>query len=135
MSQVVERKSFSSVKENMTAYFKSHDIQFIDENAEFINLSTGEHTVGREAIGQMLHHIYHVAFDARLDVKNYIITEDKAMLEGDFIGTHIGEFASFPPTNKKVNVPLCVSYDLKEGMIKEGRIYMAVNVMMEQLIK
>lgn len=133
MSQVMENKTLSTTRENMEAYIKTHDVQYVAENAVFINLATGERTEGREAIGQMLHHVYHVAFDAKAEVINYIITEDKALLEANFKGIHIGEFAGFQPTHKKVNVPLCVSYDLENGLIKEARIYMLVNVLIDQI--
>jgi hypothetical protein len=88
---------------------------------------------GRAEIGGLLHFIYHVAFDARAEVINKIITEDKAMLEAYFKGRHIGEIAGIPATNKEVDVPLCISYDLKDGLIKQARIYMLGEVMMTQL--
>ncbi len=44
-------------------------------------MGTGEETKGREAIGQMLHYMYHVAFDAKADVHNTIITEQSALME------------------------------------------------------
>jgi predicted ester cyclase len=62
-----------------------------------------------------------------------VVTEDKAAIEGNFIGKHIGEFAGVQPTGKDVNVPLCVTYELKNGFIQEARIYMLVDVMMKQL--
>jgi hypothetical protein len=79
----------------------------------------------------MLHYIYHVAFDARAKIKNVVVTEDKAMFEANFIGKHIGEFAGLAPTNKEVNVPVCVTYDLEDGLIKRARIYMLMDVMIE----
>ncbi|MDP9229328.1 MAG: ester cyclase [Bacteroidota bacterium] len=130
---LMEKETVSKTQTNMEAYFKTHDVQYVAEDAVYINLATGEETCGREAVGEMLHHIYHVAFDAKADVTNYIITEDKAMFEGFFTGKHVGEFAGMQPTNKEVRVPLCVTYDLKDGMIKTARIYLLVNVMMQQL--
>ena len=82
----------------------------------------------------MLHYMYHVAFDAKAIVNNTVITKDHALLEASFAGKHIGEFAGVPATGKQVNVPLCVTYDLNEdGLIKNGRIYMLMDVMMQQL--
>lgn len=116
------------------AYLRTHDVQYVAEDAVFIDMNRGEKTQGREAIGQMLHYVYHVAFDARAEVINKIITDDHAVLEGNFIGTHIGEFAGYDPTGKQVNVPLCVSYDLgTDGLIKVARIYMAAGAMIAQL--
>ena len=97
-------------------------------------MNSGELTVGREAVGKMLHYIYHVAFDAHAEITNTIVTDDKAVLEANFVGKHIGEFAGVPATGKNVKVPLCVSYDLDEnGLIKVARIYMLESVMIQQL--
>lgn len=123
----------SSTTSNMEAYFKTHDVKYIAEDAVFINMATGERHQGKADIENMLHYIYHVAFDATASVNNYMITEDKAMLEGFFTGKHIGNFAGIEPTNKNVNVPLCVTYSVENGLIKEARIYMQVNVLIEQL--
>ncbi len=119
---------------HVEAFIKTHDIIHVAENAVFKSLNTGQESIGREAIGQMLHYFYHIAFDARAVIKNIIITDDKAVLEATFSGRHIGEFANIPTTNKDVNVPLCVVYDLnEEGLIQEGRIYMLMDVMIQQL--
>jgi predicted ester cyclase len=134
MENVMLKPEVNSVShQNMEAYFKTHDVQYVAEDAVFIDMTSGEETKGREAIGQMLHYIYHIAFDARATIRNTIITEDKAILEATFEGTHIGEFAGLQPTNRKVSVPLCVSYDLENGLVKQGRVYMLTDVMMKQL--
>lgn len=126
--------NYKSITEKIEQYFKTHDTIYVDENAVFKNLNTGQETRGREAIKQMLHHIYHVAFDARAIINNTIVTDNKAVLEATFTGKHIGEFANIPPTNKAVSVPLCVTYDLNnDGMIQEARIYMLLDVMIQQL--
>jgi len=78
-------------------------------------------------------YIYHVAFDAKATIKNQVITRNKAIIEADFKGRHIGEFAGIPPTNKEVNVPLCVSYDIEDGLIKTARIYMLASLLVQQL--
>ncbi len=132
MDNVIEKTRSQA---NMEAYFSTHDEKYIAEDAVFINMATGERHQGRDEIANMLHYIYHVAFEAKASIDNYIITEDKAMIEGFFVGKHIGNFAGIEATNKSVNVPLCVTYALEEGLIKEARIYMQANVMMEQLHK
>jgi predicted ester cyclase len=130
---ILERQDISLAKKNVEAYFNTHDVQYVTEDAVFISMNTGEETRGREAVGQMLHYIYHVAFDAKAEITNKVITEKKAVLEFNFVGKHIGEFAGMQPTNKEVNVPTCVSYDLENGLIKKGRVYMLVDVLMKQL--
>lgn len=119
---------------NIDEYFKTHDSAFVAEDAVFINMTSGEVTKGRQEISDMLHYIYHVAFDAYADVKHVIATDKKAVLEASFTGTHIGEFGGIPATGKHVSVPLCVTYELdSEGLIKEARIYMLIHVMLQQL--
>lgn len=133
MEEIILEKKVSTTQKNIEAYFKTHDVQYVAEDGVFTSMNTGEKTVGREAVGQMLHYIYHVAFEARAEIKNMIITENKAVLEADFTGKHIGEFAGIPPTNKEVNVPLCIVYDLENGLIKQARVYFLMDVMIKQL--
>ena len=55
------------------------------------------------------------------------------MLEADFVGKHIGEFAGIPATNRDVQVPLCVVYDLDNNQITQGRIYFEMPALFQQL--
>jgi hypothetical protein len=134
MSETMQEAPVSTTyKENMEQYFKTHDLKYVADDAVFINMSSGERTEGKEAIGNMLNFMYHIAFDAHAKIINTIITRDKALLEAEFKGKHIGEFAGMQPTQKEVNVPLAVSYDLEDGLVKVARIYMPDDVMMKQL--
>lgn len=54
----------------------------------------------------MLNTFYHIAFDATATTRVALFGEDSAMVEGDFVGKHIGEFAGIPATGKGVRVPL-----------------------------
>jgi steroid delta-isomerase-like uncharacterized protein len=133
MEEVVLEKKASNSQKNMEAYFATHDVQYVAEDGVFTHMSNGDRSVGREAVRQMLHYIYHVAFDAKAIIRNKIITDDKALLEMDFVGRHIGEFAGIPATNKEVNVPIIIAYDLENGLIKQARVYMLMDVLMKQL--
>jgi hypothetical protein len=133
MDSILERPSISLSQKNMEAYFASHDVQYVAEDGVFTHMSSGERYEGREAVRQMLNYIYHVAFDARAEITNKVITENKALLEARLIGRHIGEFAGLQPTNKEVDVPFCVSYDLENGLVKNARVYMMNDVLMSQL--
>ena len=130
---ILEKDLLAISKKNVEAYLASHDVKYCTEDAVYTHLNTGDQYKGRDEIAGMLHYIYHVAFDARADIKNVIVTEDKAMFEADFIGKHIGEFGGLQPTNREVNVPVTVVYDLEDGFIKKARIYMLLDVMMKQL--
>jgi len=133
MEEVTMQKALSQTRQNVLDYFKTHDLKYIAEDAVFRNLSTGEVYTGREEIGGMLHFMYHVAFDAKAETINYVIEENKAVVEAYFKGRHIGEIAGLKATDKEVDVPLCVSYDLKNGLIQQARIYMLAEVLMNQL--
>jgi len=121
-------------KKKIENYFETHDPKYLTEDTVFINMNNSELTIGREAVSKMLHYIYHIAFDAHAEITNTIVTSSKAVLEANFVGKHIGEFAGITATGKSVKVPLCVTYDLEEsGLIKVARIYMLESVMMQQL--
>ena len=130
---LLEKQTGSKTQENIQAYFNTHDVQYVAEDAVFTMMSTGEKHVGREAVGQLLNFFYHVAFDASADIKNTIITEEHAMLEMDFVGKHIGEFAGLQPTGRNVRVPMVASYDIENSLIQRARIYMLSDVMIKQL--
>jgi len=121
-------------KKKIEKYFDTHDPRYLSEDTVFINMNSSELTIGREAVGKMLHHIYHVAFDAHAEITNTIVTNSKAVLEANFVGKHIGEFAGIPATGKSVKVPLCVTYDLEQdGLIKVARVYLMENLIIQQL--
>ncbi|HET9825505.1 MAG TPA: ester cyclase [Chitinophagaceae bacterium] len=130
---ILEKDALSIAKENFENFLATHDVKYVAEDVHYRNLATGDEYVGREAVGGMLHYLYHVAFDAEAEITNKIVTEKKAMFEANFKGRHIGEFAGIPATNKEVNVPVCVSYDLEDGLIKKARIYFLTDVLMKQL--
>jgi len=133
MQEAILEKQVSKTQRNIQAYMNSHDVQYVAEDAVYTHMGSGDKYEGREAIGQMLHYMYHIAFDAKAETINTVINEDNALLEARFKGRHIGEFAGLQPTNKEVDVPLCVSYDLEDGFIKRARIYMLGDVLMKQL--
>ncbi|HTM91746.1 MAG TPA: ester cyclase [Flavisolibacter sp.] len=128
----LQKEALSRTQQNILDYFKTHDPKYIAEDAVYRNLSTGEVYTGREEISGMLHFMYHVAFDAKGEVVNTVITETKAVVEAYFKGRHIGEIAGVKATNKEVDIPLCVSYDLKDGLITQARIYFLGEVFMNQ---
>ncbi len=114
-------------------YFESHDSKYLAEDAVFIHMGNNEETKGRKAIGEMLNFMYNIAFDAHAEVINTIVSDNKALLEANFVGKHIGEFNGIAATQKKVNVPLCVSYELENDLIKTARVYLMSGTLMQQI--
>ena len=119
----------------MSRYFNSEhsDVGVMAADVAFTFMATGEEHRGREGVAGMLNYFYHVAFDATATTRVMLFGETNAMIEGDFVGKHIGEFAGIPPTGKSVCVPLCVVYDLDHNQIQRGRVYFEMPVLLKQL--
>lgn len=132
-TMVARQSSLSQLEKNLLEYAETHDVKFLAEDAVFKNMGTGQVHRGRAEIGDMLHYMYHVAFDAKLEVTNFIATEDKGLLEGFFKGRHVGEFSGIKPEDKEVDVPLAVTYKMKNGLIQEGHIFLLSDVLFQQL--
>jgi steroid delta-isomerase-like uncharacterized protein len=127
--------SVEATRDIVTKYLTSHhnDVSTLATDVIFTNMATGEEYRGPDGVAKMLDYFYHIAFDADAETKNLIVGEGKAVLEADFVGKHIGEFAGVAATGRAVRVPLCVVYDLENNQIKKGRVYMEMPVMMRQL--
>jgi steroid delta-isomerase-like uncharacterized protein len=131
---IIEKEVVSAAQTTIEKFFASgHDVQYVAEDAVYIDMGNSKETHGREAVKQFLHYMYHVAFDARAEITNKMFTDNKAAIEFNFRGKHIGEFAGIQPTGKEVNVPVCVVYDVENGLIKKARIYLLANTMIKQL--
>lgn len=127
--------SVERTRDAMERYLNSahRDLSMMAEDVVFTAMATGEEHRGVEGVRRMLEHVYHQAFDATAETRNRIYAENHAVLEADFVGTHIGTFAGVPATNRQVRVPLCVVYDLRDGKIVRGRVYLEVPVLLRQL--
>ena len=119
----------------MDRYWDSHhqDVSMMADDVVFTHMATGDEHHGPDAVRGMLDYMYHQAFDARAEERSRIYSENQAVIEGHFIGKHIGEFAGIPATGRPVRVPLCVVYDLEEGIIRRARVYLEMPVLMQQL--
>ena len=109
------------------------DLGVMSKDVVFTNMATGDEHRGVDEVRRMLDYVYHQAFDASAETRNRIYAEDHAVLEGYFVGKHIGAFAGVQATGRQVRVPLCVVYDLEDGQIARGRVYLEVPAMMRQL--
>ena len=127
--------SAERTREVMTKYNNSghSDLSMMADDVVFTVMATGQEHRSTDGVSQMLNYFYHVAFDATAETKNTIFADGQAVVEGDFVGKHIGEFAGIPATNKQVRVPLCVVYDLEDDLIKRARVYFEMPVLFRQL--
>ena len=127
--------SIEGTRATMQRYFDGQhgDVSMMADDVVFTVMATGQENHGREGVFGMLHYFYHIAFDATATTRLTLFGESNAMVEGDFVGKHIGEFAGIPATGKDVRVPLCVVYDLENDQIKHGRVYFEMPALMQQL--
>ena len=61
------------------------------------------------------------------------VAEGKAAVEVDFVGKDVGEFNGIAATGREVRVPYSVVYDLEGEKIKGLRIYLPMDVLLEQI--
>ena len=127
--------SIDRTREVLEAYWKNHDARYVAENAVFTMMPSGEEIRGREAIAKHIDGFYHGALDARAEVVNSVFGENKGVLEALVVGKHTGTFAGVAATGRDVRVPISVVYDLENGLITKARIYLMVNVLLEQIRK
>ena len=119
----------------MLRYFNSEhgDVSMMADDVVFTIMATGQENHGRDGVQGMLSYFYHIAFDATATTRVALFGENNAVVEGDFVGKHIGEFAGIPATGKDVRVPRCVVYDLENDQIKHGRVYFEMPALLQQL--
>jgi steroid delta-isomerase-like uncharacterized protein len=127
--------SIKRTSEIMKQYWDSQhtDVSLMADDVVFTMMATGEQTRGPEAVCQMLHYFYHVAFDARAETTSELVSNGQAVIEAQVVGTHIGEFAGIAATGKEFRVPLCVVYDVEDDKIKQARIYFEIPALLAQL--
>lgn len=127
--------SIESTQKIMMRFFNAEhgDVSMMSEDVVFTVMATGQENKGREGVLGMFNYLYHVAFDATATTRVLLFGENNAVLEGDFVGKHIGDFNGIPATGKEVRIPLCVVYDIENDQIKRGRVYFETPALLKQL--
>jgi len=125
--------SIDETQRILEAYWEEHDPRYVAEDAIFTMQPTGEEICGREAIAKHLAGFYHGALEAKAVRTNAIFSDGEGALEARVQGRHTGVFAGIPATGREVDVPLCVTYEVRDGLIRRARIYMLVNVLIKQI--
>ncbi len=107
--------------------------QYFTSDVILTAVGTDQRAVGREAAVRQMRDMHERAFDAHIEVKSLLVDDDKAAVEADFAGTHIGEFAGIAPAGRQVRVSYAVVFDLRGDQISELRIYLPMALLLEQL--
>ena len=127
--------SAESTRLVMMRYLNSgySDVSLLTEDVIFTIMGFGQEHRGQGGVLGMLNYFYHVAFDATMEIRNCVFADRQAVVEGHFVGKHIGEFAGIPATLKRVCVPLVVVYDLENDRVRSGRVYLDMFTLLQQL--
>jgi len=127
--------SVESTRDTIQRFLNSQhdDASMMAEDVVFTVMGTGEEHRGREAVLGMMNHLYRTAFKATAVPRVTLFGENNAMLEAEFVGKQVGEFAGIPATGKAVRVPMCVVYDLEDDLIKRGRVYFEMPALLKQV--
>lgn len=105
-------------------YLAGRGPELMAEDATFTDFTLPEPIRGREAIAAMFQAYYEEAFPgASAEQRNWVADEHHVILEFIFHGVNRGPLRGRPATGKAVDVPMCVVYDVEDGLIRRARLY------------
>jgi predicted ester cyclase len=103
------------------------------EDATFEIMGTPQLVRGRDAVRDTIVWLHTGAFDAEPKVRTLLTGTGQAVLEADFVGTHVGDYMGIAPTGRPVNVPYCIVYDFEDDMITALRAYFPMELLAQQV--
>jgi predicted ester cyclase len=106
---------------------------YLSDDVTMAFLGTDRLVTGRDAVTQTIKFFHEVAFSSAITVKSVVCGDGEAILEAEFVGTHIGEFEGIAPSLKPVRVPYSVAYSLANGKITALRLYFPMELLIRQL--
>jgi predicted ester cyclase len=96
-------------------------------------VGTDQGAEGPEEAEGWINYLHTEAFEAHPELKGVIADDGHAAAEFDFVGKHVGEFGGMSATGREVRVPYSVVYDLEGEKITAVRIYLSIDLLMQQL--
>ena len=107
--------------------------RFFSEDVTLTLQGTDRAVSGREVVRQLITFMHTQAFKTDIRVKGVVYGESQAMLEADFVGTHIGVFEGVPASLRDVHVSDAVAYDVDASGITALRLYFPMDQLMRQI--
>ena len=96
-------------------------------------VGTDQGAEGPDGAEGWIDYLHTQAFEARPELKSLIVADGQAAAEFDFVGRHVGEFGGMGATGRSVRVPYSAVYDLEGEKIRAVRIYLSMELLMQQL--
>lgn len=107
--------------------------RYLSDDVTMAFMGTDRIVKGRVAVRDTIKFIHEIAFSSAVKITTLVCGEGEAMLEAEFVGTHIGEFEGVKPALKSVRVPYSVAYSLANGKITALRLYFPMDLLMKQI--
>ena len=107
--------------------------RYLTEDVILTIVGTDRAVSGRDAVRHMIAFMHTQAFKTDIQVKTVVYGDGHAMLEAEFVGTHVGVFEGIPASHRQVRVPYAVAYDVEPAGIKALRLYFPMDVLMKQI--
>jgi len=107
--------------------------RYLTEDVTLTIEGTDRVVSGREPVRQMITFMHAQAFKTNIQVKRVVYGDGHAMLEAEFVGTHVGAFEGIPATHREVRVPYAVAYDVDSAGISALRLYFPMDTLMRQI--
>ncbi len=127
-------------REVITGWVHTFDLNYITEDAVFVDMVGGTEIVGREEVGALLQWFWFDTFDADIEAVvnsvEYTIGDGDAAIVLTVFGTHQGEFAGVPATGNAVEFPKIVFYQLENAWpyrIERAEFYALISILMPQI--
>ena len=107
--------------------------EYFTEDVVLQIVGTDQEARGRAAVEGMIRYLQEQALDARPEIRCLLVDGNRAAIDADFVGQHIGEFAGRAPTGKRFRVPFMLFYELADNRIKSLRVSNLMDELLRQL--
>ncbi len=109
----------------------------LDNDIEFVDIPNGKRHHGPEEVKQSMQNTLIGLPDGKVEITNLFVGGDWVCVEYISRGTNTGPFITptgqLPPTGRKMEMPFCDLYQIKNGKIVVNRTYYDLATMMRQL--